>query len=138
MHHWRQTKRPWPVTIVLWGVFLFVIGYAGQAVALGRQLSFLLRIDNLLDPRWRLTTAVFWVVAGLGMWIALRWKRPFTRIAIPILFLTNLAVTYLVQQQANQSPPFSQMRYLSLVLILFFSTWALNNWRAKTYFSKGV
>ncbi|MEM7111150.1 MAG: hypothetical protein AAF614_01870 [Chloroflexota bacterium] len=115
-----------------------MIGYVGQAVALGRQLSFLLSLDNLLDPRWRLTTAVLWAIVGLGMWMALRWKRPFTRIAIPILFLINLSVTYFVQQQANQPLPFSQLRYLCLVLILIFSVWALNNQRAKQYFSKGV
>lgn len=137
MQSWQAIKRPWAVTIVLWGVFLFVMGYAGQIVALGRQLPFLLGVDNLLDPRWRLTMAVLWTLIWLGMWLALKWKRPFTRIAIPILFLTNIIFAYFVQAQASQPPPFREIRYTGLVLILLFSAWALNNQRAKQYFSKG-
>lgn len=137
MRDWQTTKRPSPVTIVQWGVFLFVIGYGSQAVAIGQQLPFLLTIENMLDPRWRLATAVFWTVIWLGMWLALRQKRPFTRITIPILILTNIVISSLVQSQFPQANPIWGLRLVSFVLILLFSAWALNNQHAKRYFSKG-
>lgn len=134
MHDWQTIHRPWPVTIVLWSVFFFVIGYASQAYAIGAQLSFLLRFDNLLDPRWRVVTAVLWALIWAGMWIALRWKRPFVRYAIPFLFFANIIASFFGQ---GAPTPFLALRRLGIVIILLFSTWSLHNWRAKQYFTEG-
>ena len=131
-------KRPFPVTLTLWGVFLFGVWNVGRVVALSRDIQLFLDLGVTPDPRLRLMLALTWGVLFLGVWLALRQRRPLARTAVPVLLLlyaiNELSFLFLLVQSApaRQSGVVNTLFYITV--ILFFG-WALNRTAVRPYFN---
>jgi hypothetical protein len=133
------SPRPLAVTITLWGVFLLGVWNMGRVVAIIQQSNVLSELNNKIDPRIRLVAALLWALWLGGMVIALRQRRPFTRRAIPITLLLyavyelSLTITFAQNQPAQSSWRLNGLFYL---VVIIFSTWALNRTAVTPYFEK--
>lgn len=133
-------KRPFTVTLILWGVFLLGVWNVARAIAWARQKSILLALDAIPDPRLRLIVAVVWGVAFLGLSLAL-WRRwPFVRQAIPIFLLLYAVYQLSLSLFLTQVPLNRQGWFLRAIIYagaIVFAQWALNRDGAKSYFEIG-
>lgn len=132
-----SAKRPFAVTLVLWGVILFGVWNLGRAITLYQQLDVLLNLNIHVDPRMRLVIASFWVI--LFFWLAweLRKRKLFCQRAIPaalFFFALSDLILYAFVPTAVKNPWW--LPGLFFTIIILFSLWALNNLRAKHYFSQ--
>ncbi len=111
----------------------------GRVVAIAQQRNILSELNNSIDPRFRLAAALIWTLSFGGLMIALWYKRPFVRRAIPITLLQyavyELSLTLML---ARTSP--AQDSWLGnglfYTLIILFSSWALNRTAVTSYFEK--
>lgn len=132
--------RPFSVTITLWGVIAFGVWNLGRGVAIWQSRALPQALDVQPDPLFRLVQAVVWAVGFGGLAAALWRQRPFTRRLIPILFIVYALVelahfVWLMPSPLNrQAWQLPASIYSTAVL---FSSWALNNKAAQTYFHKG-
>ena len=111
----------------------------GRVVAIIQQSNILSELNNKIDPRIRLLVALVWALWFGGLVIALRQRRPFTRRAIPIALLLyavyelSLTITITQPQPGQSSWLVNTLFYL---LLIVFSTWALNRTAVMPYFEK--
>lgn len=131
-------KRPFPVTLTLWGVFLFGAWNAGRVVALSRDIQLFLDWGVKPDPRLRLALALVWAALFLGIWLALRGRRPLARAVVPVLLLfyaineLSFLLLFVQSAPARQSGVINALFYIAITL---FSGWALNRTAVKPYFN---
>ncbi|MFQ5436241.1 MAG: hypothetical protein ACE5FD_15350 [Anaerolineae bacterium] len=131
-------KRPFPVTLTRWGVFLFGVWNLGRLAALSRDRQLFQALGVQPDPRWRLGLALVWAILFLGLWLALRRRRPFTRTAVPLTFLLYAVIELAFLTLFAQSAPARQswvVNTLFYIIVILFSRWALNRTAAKPYFN---
>lgn len=130
-------QRPRLVTIALWGVFLFGVWHLGQAIAIGRQLRLFLQFSGNFDPRWRLAAAIVWVLFSGWVMVLLWRKRPFVRLLLPLLILSNALYNLLLLLLFAQQPIAARLIWLLIrtTLTILFSVWVLH--KTRTYFTEG-
>ena len=131
------THRPRVVTIALWGVFFFGVWHLGQAIAIGRQLRLFLQFDSSPDPRWRLAGAIVWAILSGWVMVLLWWKRPFVRLLLPLLILSNALYNLILLLLFAQPPVTVHLIWLLICTMLatLLSLWMLH--QARTYFIEG-
>ena len=111
----------------------------GRVVAIIQQSNVLIALNNKIDPRIRLLVALLWVLWFGGMVVALWQRRPFSRRALPITLLLyavyelSLTITFDQSQPGQRSWLVNMLFYL---LLIIFSSWALNRTAAMAYFEK--
>ena len=131
-------KRPFPVTLTLWGVFLFGVWNLGRIIALSHDRQLFQTLGVQPDPRWRLGLALVWAILFLGLWLALWQRRPFTRTAVPLLFLLCAVIELAFLTLFAQSAPARHSRVVNTlfyIIVILFSGWALNRTAAQSYFN---
>ncbi len=132
------SKRPFPVTLTLWWVFLFGAWNVGRAAALSRDIQLFLDWGVRPDPRLRLMLALVWAILFLGVWLALRGRRPLARAAVPVLFLLyavhelSFLLLFVQSAPARQSGAVNTLFYIAVIL---FSGWSLNRTAVQPYFN---
>jgi hypothetical protein len=132
-----KTTRPRSVTLTLVGVFLLGVWNFGQALALSQQMGLLLELTVQPDPRFRLTMALIWGFVFIGLWWMVKRKRPFTRKLLPLILVLYAAYELSLTTLFAQTPLAQQAIWLNLsfyLLLILFSTWALNRTAANNYF----
>lgn len=133
------TPRPRAVTITLCGVFFLGVWNMGRVVAIQQQNIMLSDFNNSIAPHFRQVAALVWAVVWGSMMIALWQKRPFTRRAIPISLLLYAVYELSLTITFAQAAP-AQTAWLSngsfYLLIILYSTWALNRTAVTPYFQK--
>lgn len=87
MSAYLPTKRPFAVTLVLWGVIVFGIWNVSKAVALALNSELLMTHNMQPDPRFHAIVALVWAVLFLVAAWSLRQARPYTQLGIPLLLL---------------------------------------------------
>ena len=111
----------------------------GRVVAIYQQSDVLSELNNKIDPLFRLVAALVWAIVFGGMIVTLRQKLPFTRRAIPIILLLYAVYELSLTTTLAQTPP-AQNSWLSngafYLLIVLFSTWALNRTAVTPYFER--
>lgn len=133
-------KRPFSVTLALWGVFLLGVWHVGRVITLLNQHALLVSLDIQPNPTVRIILALVWVGLFWGLLIALWQKRPLTRFAIPTTILIYTAYQLIFLLRFTQTTTIQQnlllhnLFYISLIAFFF---WALNRPVAQTYFKKG-
>lgn len=132
-------RRPRAVTITLWGVFLLGGWNTGRAIAIAQQMSMLLALEIIPDPRIRLIIALVWALIFFGLTIALRRGRPRTRQTIPISLLLyglielGLLLIFVQAPGARRSWMLNSITYGGMTA---FAYWALNRLAATSYFKE--
>jgi hypothetical protein len=123
------TRRSWPVTITLWGVFLIGVWNAGRAWAFWQQGELLRELGARPNPTIIMGLAIIWAVVWFAWGVTLWQKRPFTRAAIPItLIIYALYELSLLTWLAVTPPPQQGWRFhvLLFTIMTLFSLWSLN------------
>jgi len=126
-------KRPFSVTIVLWGVFLLGTWNAGKAIAIIYQLPLFTKWPTTPSPTFRLVAALFWMALFWTLTALLWRKRPLTRQAptrhtIPLAILlyaiyqTTITLLFATSQTTRQSWSLYAVLY---TLFALYTCWAL-------------
>lgn len=124
------SRRPWRVTITLWGVFLIGVWNVGRAGALWQQSELLRELGARPNPTILIGLAIIWAVVWFGWSVALWQKRPFTHYAIPTtLIIYGLYEISLLTWLAATPPPQQGWRFhiLLFTIMTLFSLWSLNS-----------
>jgi hypothetical protein len=124
------SRRPWRVTITLWGVFLIGVWNIGRAWVLWQQGELLRELGARPNPTIIMGLAIVWAVVWLGWGVALRQKRPFTRYTIPAtLIIYALYEISLLTWLAATPPPQQGWRFhiLLFTIMTLFSLWSLKD-----------
>lgn len=139
MSAYLPAKRPFAVTLTLWGVFFFGVWNVSKVVLLVQNRPLLLARGVNLDPLWQAVGAVVWAGLFLMAAWALWRKRPSTLITIPLLLLVYGAYTVGIRLI------FSPLPFLTsggLLIIIFFAAicvitfLALQRAKRKLYFAE--
>lgn len=124
---------------MLWIVLLFGLWNTARVTVLGRQLTLWLELGIQPDPRVRLVGALIWAILFLGAAAALWQRRPFIRLAIPILLLLyaiyelGLILVFAQTSLAWQGMALNAILYAVTIL---FSQWALGRKATQAYFAQ--
>ncbi len=128
-------KRPFTVTIVLWGVFLLGVWNVGRVIALYRQQDLLTSLAIQPPPQLQMAVSAVWAGLFLGMGWALRQKRPFVRRLIPLtlslyaIWRIGLLIYFTRPEYTVHLRP---LYYLGYLIAILFTTWVLNRQEIST------
>ena len=130
-------KRPFFVTLIMWGV-LFLGGWNAMRVAA------LLHQNNLLQEQaispsltFQLVMGIVWAVMFVGLAGAIWGKRPFSRYVTPLaLFLYGTTELTILNLYANSLTQWQNWLTNSLfyISITLFTAWGLNRSRSHHYY----
>lgn len=87
MSAYLPPKRPFAVTLVLWGVIVFGLWNVSKAVALALNSELLMTHNMQPDPRFQALMSLVWAVLFLAAAWSLWRARPYTQLGIPLLLL---------------------------------------------------
>ncbi len=104
MSAYLPARRPLSVTLIIGGVILFGVWNSGKALVLAQNSALLLTWGVRPNPRFQLIMALLWAVFFFIIAWFLRKKRPFTRYAVPILFLVYSVYTLGIRLLFSQMP----------------------------------
>lgn len=129
---------PRSVTITRWGVFILGVASGWQAAAIWQQAAVLQEFNLVILSNARLLLASIWSVVFIALGVAIWFRRPWVRTAVPVaLFVYTLYhLTLLI---LAQSPP-AQAGWPADALFglagTLFSLWALRRTAAAAYFAQ--
>mgnify|MGYP006971720751 CR=1 FL=1 len=114
-------RRPFPVTLLAWGVLILTMFNAvrfGSAVAQwDRIVSFMERPGPIYIAVSGLIWALGWLIVFLGLWFGSRWARQIT-LSMAILY----SIYYWIDQLIYQSEVARKNLSFSLSVTIFFLT----------------
>ena len=130
-------KRPFFVTLIMWGVLLLGGWNALRVAALLHQNNLLQ--EQAISPNltFQVAMGVVWAVMFVGLAGAIWGKRPFTRtitpLALPLYGTTELIILNLYANPLTQwqNWPTNTLFYISITL---FTAWGLNRSRSRLYY----
>ncbi len=87
-----RIRRPWPVTLVAVGVFLFAAIQASTVWQVRSQRTLLTSLPLTMAPAMWIAQGLLWAGLGLaaawGLWRTHRWARWLTGLGAPVYALT--------------------------------------------------
>jgi len=130
-------KRPFFVTLIMWGV-LFLGGWNALRVAALLHQNNLLQ-EQAISPNltFQMVMGTVWAVMFIGLAGAIWRKRPFTRYTTPLALL--LYGTYELTLLNLYAHPLTQwqnwpINTLFYIFITLFTAWGLNRSRSRHYY----
>lgn len=123
-----RSKRPFPVTIVLFGVLFLGAINAWRAFALSQQFSLSLALNIQPHPSVRIGLAIFWAGMFWGAAYFLARRRSWVMTAIPLLLALYAIVDLLLQAvfTIEPTPPaIWLMRTIAYAALVLLTSWAL-------------
>jgi len=131
-------KRPFFVTLIMWGVLLLGGWNALRVAALLHQNNLLQEQALLPDLRVQIGAAVVWAILFVGLAGGVWRKRPFTRYAVPLTLLLygayelSTLLLYAHPLTRWQNWPTNTLFYITITL---FTAWGLNRSRSHHYYN---